>query len=111
MRTLAEVFLSLPVMKRFEESYRVRKYSTMKMLLDALLASYREWGGKASPPVIGIVDWREVPTWSEFDFWRRRFEARRRAYDSGDPRDLYLTARISPHTGAASGPACRTAAS
>lgn len=86
--TLAEVFLSLPVTKRFEESYRVRKYSTMKMLLDALLASYSEWGGKASPPVIGIVDWKEVPTWSEFEILQARFEREGVPTILSDPRDL-----------------------
>ncbi|MGA8144637.1 MAG: circularly permuted type 2 ATP-grasp protein [Candidatus Acidiferrales bacterium] len=86
--TLAEVFLSLPVMKRFEESYHVRKYETMKMLLDALLTSYREWGGSASPPVIGIVDWREVPTWSEFEILQARFEREGVPTIVSDPRDL-----------------------
>jgi uncharacterized circularly permuted ATP-grasp superfamily protein len=86
--TLAEVFLSQPVMKRFEETYRVRKYETMKMLLEALLASYREWGGKASPPTIGIVDWREVPTWSEFEILQARFEREGVPTLISDPRDL-----------------------
>jgi uncharacterized circularly permuted ATP-grasp superfamily protein len=86
--TLAEVFLSLPVMRRFEEIYRVRKYETMKILLEALLATYREWGGKASPPVIGIVDWREVPTWSEFEILQARFEREGVPTLLSDPRDL-----------------------
>ncbi len=75
-------------MKRFEENYRVQKYSTIKMLLDALLASYREWGGTASPPVIGIVDWREVPTWSEFEILQARFEREGVPTLISDPRDL-----------------------
>ena len=86
--TLAEVFLSLPVMKRFEEAYRVQKYETMKMLLDALLTSYREWGGKAPLPAIGIVDWREVPTWSEFEILQARFEREGVPTLLSDPRDL-----------------------
>jgi hypothetical protein len=60
----------------------------MKMLLEALLASYREWGGKASPPVIGIVDWREVPTWSEFEILQARFEREGVPTIISDPRDL-----------------------
>ena len=86
--TLAEVFLSQPIMKRFEETYRVRKYETMKMLLEALVASYREWGGKESPPTIGIVDWREVPTWSEFEILQARFEREGVPTLISDPRDL-----------------------
>src|ERR1700733_8108579 len=72
--TLANVFLTLPVMQRFAEHYTVRKFPLMQWMLDALLASYREWGGTASPPVIAIVDWREVPTWSEFEILQERFE-------------------------------------
>jgi uncharacterized circularly permuted ATP-grasp superfamily protein len=46
----------------------------MASILDALLASYREWGGVARPPQIAIVDWRGVPTWSEFEILQGRFE-------------------------------------
>jgi uncharacterized circularly permuted ATP-grasp superfamily protein len=72
--TLADVFETLPVMERFKERYTVRKFPLMKQLLAALLESYREWGGTASPPVIAIVDWREVPTWSEFEILQSHFE-------------------------------------
>ena len=60
----------------------------MGPMLDALLASYREWGGTASPPTIAIVDFRGVPTWAEFEMLQARF------IDLGvptvvcDPRDL-----------------------
>ena len=71
---LAGVFRTLPVMERFAEHYTVRQFPLIEQLLAALLASYREWGGTASPPVIAIVDWREVPTWSEFEILQVRFE-------------------------------------
>src|SRR5580704_6582998 len=71
--TLAEVFRTLPIMERFSHEYSVRKYPLIKLLLGALLDSYREWGGKATPPVIAIVDWREVPTWNEFEILQKRF--------------------------------------
>jgi uncharacterized circularly permuted ATP-grasp superfamily protein len=38
-----------------------------------LMTSYRDWGGTAQPPTIGIVDWRNVPTWSEFEILQERF--------------------------------------
>ncbi len=57
-------------------------------LLDALLASYAEWGGRASPPTILITDFREVPTWSEFLILKDRFEARGVPTVVADPRDL-----------------------
>ena len=68
--TLAEVFKNLPVMARFEERFHVDTYPLAAALLDALLASYREWGGNSSAPQIAIVDWHEVPTWSEFQILR-----------------------------------------
>lgn len=72
--TLARVFRTLPVMERFEQHYTVRQFQLIEQLLAALLASYREWGGTVSAPVIAIVDWREVPTWSEFEILQARFE-------------------------------------
>ena len=72
--TLGEVFAEMPVMARFREIYSTRTYQLMAGILEALLASYREWGGKAAPPQIAIVDWRGVPTWSEFEILQARFE-------------------------------------
>jgi uncharacterized circularly permuted ATP-grasp superfamily protein len=86
--TLADVFLALPIMERFSQRYNVRKFPLMKLLLAALLASYREWGGSASPPVIAIVDWREVPTWSEFEIIQSHFQREGVATVLADPRDL-----------------------
>jgi len=70
---LTGVFDRLPVMERFRERFDATGYSTTAPMLDALMASYREWGGTANPPVIGIVDWRSVPTWSEFEILQERF--------------------------------------
>ena len=72
--TLGEVFAEMPAMARFRETFRTRTYPLMATILEALLASYREWGGVASPPQIAIVDWRGVPTWSEFEILQARFE-------------------------------------
>ncbi len=86
--TLAEVFAALPLMARFEEKFSVRAYPLSQSILQALLESYREWGGSGSPPVIAIVDWREVPTWSEFEILQERFEKRGVPTVVSDPRDL-----------------------
>lgn len=72
---LAGVFDRLPVMERFRERFDAQGYSMTAPMLDALMASYREWGGTARPPVIGIVDWRGVPTWTEFEILQERFTA------------------------------------
>jgi uncharacterized circularly permuted ATP-grasp superfamily protein len=86
--TLAEVFRTLPIMERFSHQFTVRKYPLIKLLLTALLDSYREWGGKATPPVIAIVDWREVPTWNEFEILQKRFRKEGVPTVLSDPRDL-----------------------
>jgi hypothetical protein len=91
--TLAEVFRSLPIMARFEERFRAGSYPLSASILDALLASYRDWGGTSAKPLIAIVDWREVPTWSEFEILRERFEARGIPALVSDPRDLAFDGR------------------
>ena len=64
---LAEFFDTLSPMVRFREGRTVRYHQTIQPLLDALLDSYREWGGRAQPPTIAIVDFKGVPTWTEFE--------------------------------------------
>lgn len=91
--TLAEVFRGLPIMARFEERFRVDSYPLSATILDALLASYKDWGGTSAKPVIAIVDWREVPTWSEFEILCERFEARGISALVSDPRDLVFDGR------------------
>jgi hypothetical protein len=72
---LAELFDGLDVMRRFKEGRTVRYHRTIDAVLAALLESYREWGGRAQPPTIAIVDWRNVPTWTEFELLRDAFVA------------------------------------
>ena len=85
---LADVFAETPVMARFRESFRVRRHQTIERLLAALVASYREWGGREHPPRIAIVDWHDVPTWSEFELLRDAFVAAGVPTVVCDPRDL-----------------------
>lgn len=87
---LCELFDEMPAMRRFRQGRRVRFNATIEPMLDALIASYREWGGRADPPTIAIVDWREVPTWSEFEILRDAFVARGVATIVCDPRELTL---------------------
>ncbi len=70
---LCELYDLLPAMGRFRETHAVRFHKTIPPLLDALLESYREWGGAAQPPTVAIVDWRSVPTWTEFELLRDAF--------------------------------------
>jgi uncharacterized circularly permuted ATP-grasp superfamily protein len=86
--TLAGVFESLPVMARFKERFDVQAYPLGDRLLRALLESYREWGGTNPRPQVAIVDWRDVPTWSEFEILQARFETLGIPTLVCDPRDL-----------------------
>jgi len=95
---LAEVFDGERTMTRFRERYDARMYRPVHLLLDALMASYREWGGTASPPLMAIVDWREVPTYSEFEILRDAFKARGIPTIIADPRDLEYVAEGSAGT-------------
>jgi uncharacterized circularly permuted ATP-grasp superfamily protein len=85
---LCELFEEMPAMRAFKQGRRVRFNATIEPMLDALIASYREWGGRADPPTIAIVDWREVPTWSEFEILRDAFIARGVPTIICDPREL-----------------------
>ncbi|PYR06426.1 MAG: hypothetical protein DMF99_26085 [Acidobacteria bacterium] len=92
---LAEVFGELALMRRLREDVDARMYRPVDVLLDALVASYREWGGTARPPQIAIVDWKEVPTFSEFELLRDAFAARGVPTIVCDPRDLdFASARL-----------------
>jgi uncharacterized circularly permuted ATP-grasp superfamily protein len=85
---LSELFDREPLMEAFRGAYDVRYYTPIPRLLDALLESYREWGGTANPPRIAIVDWNEVPTWSEFELLRDAFVGLGVPTVISDPRDL-----------------------
>ena len=86
--TLAEIFRELPVMTRFAAQYEVHSYPLSAKLLDALIMSFIDWGGTSKHPQIAIVDWREVPTWSEFEILQSRFEKMGVPTLIADPRDL-----------------------
>jgi len=86
--TLAEIFNELPMMGPFARKYEVHRYSLSTKLLEALLQSYRDWGGSAPKPQIAIVDWEEVPTRSEFEILQARFEKMGVPTLIADPRHL-----------------------
>ena len=71
---LAQVFASLPVMKRFRERYRVRVVPVRGRQLAVMLRAHRSRSERA--PSIAIVDWRGLPTLTEFEMFERYFESR-----------------------------------
>jgi uncharacterized circularly permuted ATP-grasp superfamily protein len=86
--TLAELFRDLPMMEKFVKYFDVHTYPLSAKLLDALIMSYIDWGGANKRPQIAIVDWKEVPTWSEFEILQARFIKLGVPTVITDPRDL-----------------------
>jgi hypothetical protein len=96
--TLAEIFRELPLMPQFAKRYEVHSYPLSAKLLDALVLAYLDWGGPDRRPQMAIVDWEEVPTYSEFEILKHRFERMGVPTLIADPRQLQfdgkrLTAR------------------
>jgi uncharacterized circularly permuted ATP-grasp superfamily protein len=85
---LAELFAASVLMKRFRGDFDVRFYTPVEHILEALLQTWREWSGGTATPQMAIVDWREVPTWSEFELLRDAFTAAGVPTVIHDPRDL-----------------------
>lgn len=71
-----DIFLELPVMKKFLERYEVERFEGSPKLLEVLLHAYEEFLGSKpdSPPVIAIVDLKGLPTQKEFELFRDYFE-------------------------------------
>jgi hypothetical protein len=69
---LSELFRDLPVMRAFEQQFAVRSLPARERMLAALMDAYRAWGGTGEPR-IAIVDWKGLPTHSEFVMFQRFF--------------------------------------
>ena len=86
--TLGEIFLKLPLVAEFDKSFQIHSYPLSAKLLDALMTSYLDWGGTSKRPQMLITDWREVPTWTEFEILKERFEKLGVPVELADPREL-----------------------
>jgi hypothetical protein len=86
--TLSDIFKELPMMEEFKKRFEVHSYPLTAKLLDALITTYVDWGGKNKRPQMAIVDWKEVPTWSEFEILKERFERMGIPVVVADPKDL-----------------------
>jgi hypothetical protein len=69
---LNQVLFEVRALQLLAERYRLRQFTPVASLLDALLATYREWGG-AGAPNIAILDWAGLPTAHEFVLLRNYF--------------------------------------
>jgi hypothetical protein len=69
---LNQVLFEIRALQSLAERYRMRQFTPVASLLDALPVTYREWGGKGAPN-IAILDWADLPTGHEFILLRNYF--------------------------------------
>lgn len=86
---LTKVFYALPVFQEFQRKYRVFPIPAKPGVLHALTDSFKRWRGNTSEaPRIAILDWREVPTFSEFVLFYDYFKAMGIEARIVDPREV-----------------------
>src|SRR5205085_1411098 len=85
---LSELFLGMPVMREFLRRYEVRPLPARHGVFHALVAAYQRWAGRREAPRVAILDWREVPTFSEFVLFQEDFRARGLECVIADPREV-----------------------
>ncbi len=72
---LSEVFYGLPIMREFLHKYELRALPTRYRVMHALLDAFRHWGGRSVEPRLAILDWADVPTYSEFRLFTDYFRS------------------------------------
>lgn len=86
---LAELFYGLPVFQEFQRRFLVWPIPARPGVLHALTDSFKQWQGNTSDaPRIAILDWREVPTFSEFVLFYDYFRAMGIEARIVDPREV-----------------------
>lgn len=85
---LTEMFLALPILAAFNRRFQVHPLPARPGILHALLAAYQEWRGRRELPRIAILDWREVPTYSEFVLFQDYFYRHGLECVIADPREV-----------------------
>lgn len=79
---LTNVFLDLPAVHKFQERYTLQPIYSRERFLQEVMTQYAEFrrnrGAHEFPerPRIAIIDWRGVPTSTEFDLFNEYFESK-----------------------------------
>ena len=94
---LSDIFLGLPLMKKFQKRYVLRRFRARERLLETLVKCYREAGGRLETPTIAIVDYEEVPTRTEHHMFREFFESKGHKALVCDPRHLTYESGVLRH--------------
>ncbi|MGH7718451.1 MAG: hypothetical protein ACREON_06365 [Gemmatimonadaceae bacterium] len=92
---LADVFLALPVTGEYLKRHALHPLPARHTVLHVLLDAYRQWSRGREVPRIAILDWRGVPTFSEFVLFAEYFRACGVECVIGDPREAeYRNGRL-----------------
>jgi hypothetical protein len=90
--TLSDIFLALPILREFGRRFEIRPLPARPGVWHALLKSWQQAvGSTSSTPRIAILDWREVPTYSEFRLYLDYFRSLDLDCQIVDPRELEYT--------------------
>ncbi len=86
----AEIFDQLPFIQDFKKKYKVEKFAIRQKLYNELLLTWKSFNGekRRKKPNIAIIDWREVPTFTEFQLFQEFFKSKGLNCIIADPRDL-----------------------
>jgi glutathionylspermidine synthase len=85
---LTEITYGLPVMREFLRTYEVRSLPARHSVLHTLVDAYQQWVGHREAPRIAILDWREVPSYSEFTLFAEYFKTQGLECIITDPREV-----------------------
>src|SRR5437660_6627260 len=88
---LSEMTYGLPVMREFLRRYEVRPLPARHSVLHTLIDAYQQWGNSHKAPHIAILDWREVPSFSEFVLFAEYFKSQGLECIITDPREVEYT--------------------
>ena len=84
---LADMFSDLPVTRTFAKDWELLPIPTRHGVIRAVLDAWAAWRGVREVPQIGIIDWKEVPTASEFEIFQGHFRHLGIPCTIVDPRD------------------------
>jgi uncharacterized circularly permuted ATP-grasp superfamily protein len=85
---LSELFLELPIVQQFQKQYPLQALPAREHLLNTMLQAWRDFGG-VHKPVVAILDWPGLPTYSEFVLFQRYFDEHRIEAIICSPDDLH----------------------
>ncbi|HLZ25503.1 MAG TPA: hypothetical protein VKQ30_25550 [Ktedonobacterales bacterium] len=85
---LTDVFYGLPIMRAFQEHYDVRPLPARHGVYHILCDAYKQFSGTREKPRVAILDWREVPTYSEFVLFSDYLKSQGLEVIIADPREV-----------------------